>query len=66
MYIWSTRDPAVAPATTHRCSDFVNGPYRFETLEGIGHWVPEQAANQVTALLIQHLTAHQQPKEPRT
>ncbi|GAB3277012.1 alpha/beta fold hydrolase [Actinocorallia lasiicapitis] len=37
---------------------YVTGPYTFATLEGIGHWIPEQAAPEVAALLVPHLKAH--------
>jgi hypothetical protein len=33
----------------------VSGPYRFEVLEGVGHWVPQLAAERFTSLLLAHL-----------
>jgi hypothetical protein len=36
----------------------VSGPYRFEVLEGVGHWIPELAADRFTPLLLEHLQAH--------
>ena len=32
--------------------------YRFEVLEGVGHWIPELAADRFTPLLLAHLAAH--------
>ena len=37
------------PATTSP------GPYRFEVLHGVSHWVPEQAPDRLSALLLEHL-----------
>jgi hypothetical protein len=36
-------------------ADWVTGPYRFEVLEGVTHWIPEQAADRLGALLVEHL-----------
>lgn len=54
LYIWSTEDPAVAAATAHKCAEHVAGPYRFETLQGVGHWIPENATDEVNKLLTEH------------
>jgi hypothetical protein len=36
----------------------VSGPYRFETLDGVSHWVPEEAPETLNSLLLSHLRAH--------
>ena len=36
---------------------YVTGPYRFTELDGASHWLPEQAAGQVAALLAEHFAA---------
>jgi pimeloyl-ACP methyl ester carboxylesterase len=55
MHIWSTDDLALGPEAAHATGDHVDGPYRFEILEGVGHWIPELAADACTALLLDHL-----------
>lgn len=55
LYIWSTDDPALGREAAEATGRFVDGPYHFVVLEGIGHWVPEQAPDQVSALLLDHL-----------
>ena len=35
----------------------VTGPYRFEVLEGVSHWVSEEAPSELSALLLDHLAA---------
>jgi pimeloyl-ACP methyl ester carboxylesterase len=54
MYIWSTGDTALGREGAELTADFVEGPYRFEVLEGISHWVPEEAADRVNELLREH------------
>ena len=35
-------------------AQFVEGPYRFEVFEGIGHWIPEQAPERLNTVLGEH------------
>jgi pimeloyl-ACP methyl ester carboxylesterase len=58
LFVWSDQDPAIGPAGAHATEQHVTGPYRFVVLEGIGHWIPEQAAERFTAELLAHLEAH--------
>lgn len=37
---------------------YVDGPYQFETLAGVSHWLPEKASEQVATLLTRHLATH--------
>ncbi|HMF82452.1 MAG TPA: alpha/beta hydrolase [Acidimicrobiia bacterium] len=55
MYVWSTSDPALGPDAAEATADHVAGPYRFEVLEGVSHWIPEHAAETLNALLLAHL-----------
>ena len=54
-YVWSTADPALGRAGAERCGEHVTGPYAFEVLEGIGHWVPEQAPDRLARIILQRL-----------
>ncbi|MFF2200585.1 alpha/beta fold hydrolase [Streptomyces sp. NPDC058145] len=58
LYVWSTEDSAFGPAAAEETGRWVKGPYRFETLQGVGHWVPEEAPEALTHLLLDHLRAH--------
>ena len=51
-----TRPSAATPPRPRPASS--PGPYRFEVLEGVGHWIPELAAARFTALLLDHLHSH--------
>jgi pimeloyl-ACP methyl ester carboxylesterase len=55
LYAWSDNDPALGREAAEATAALVSGPYRFEVLEGIGHWVPEQGADRFTPLLLEHL-----------
>ncbi|MDQ3402667.1 MAG: alpha/beta fold hydrolase [Actinomycetota bacterium] len=58
LYVWSTEDVAVGAVAARDCEKWVTGPYRFEVLDGVSHWVPEQAADRLGGLLIEHFEAH--------
>ena len=58
MYVWSTEDVALGSVAALATADWVSGPYRFEMLEDVSHWVPEEAPEHLTALLLEHLNAH--------
>lgn len=58
LYVWSDQDPVLGRGAADATSDQVTGPYRFEVLEGVGHWIPELAADAFGRLLVDHLTAH--------
>ena len=55
LYAWSDQDPALGREAAEATADFVTGPYRFEVLEGVGHWVPEQAADRFAGLVLDRL-----------
>jgi pimeloyl-ACP methyl ester carboxylesterase len=55
MYIWSTADPALGREAAEATAACVEGPYRFEVLEGVGHWIAELVPDETNRLLIEHL-----------
>jgi pimeloyl-ACP methyl ester carboxylesterase len=55
MFVWSTEDAALGREGAEWTAEYVEGPYRFEVLEGISHWIPEQAPDRLNALLLEHL-----------
>ncbi|MEU6369368.1 alpha/beta hydrolase [Streptomyces sp. NPDC046931] len=58
LYVWSTQDSAFGPTAAQETGRWVSGPYRFETLQGVSHWVPEEAPETLNRLLLDHLPAH--------
>ncbi|MEV6796331.1 alpha/beta hydrolase [Streptomyces sp. NPDC051320] len=59
LYVWSTEDTAFGPAAAQETGQWVKAPYRFETLQGISHWIPEEAPETLNRLLLEHLQSHQ-------
>ena len=55
-HVWSDGDPALGRAGAEATAQHVTGSYRFEVLEGVGHWVPEQATDRLNAVLLQQLS----------
>lgn len=55
MHVWSDDDAALGPAGAHGTAAHVAGPYRFEVLPGVSHWIPEQAPAELSRLLLEHL-----------
>ncbi|MFC7220157.1 alpha/beta fold hydrolase [Streptomyces polyrhachis] len=57
LHVWSDRDPALTRRGAELTRRFVTGPYTFHVLPGTGHWIPEEAAEEVAGLLGAHLAA---------
>jgi pimeloyl-ACP methyl ester carboxylesterase len=55
LHLWSTRDAFLGRAATEDTARFVEAPYRLEVLEGVGHWIPELAADVVADLVTAHV-----------
>jgi len=55
LYLWGDHDRYLARAAAEATSRWVRGPYRFEVLEGAGHWLPEVEAQRLAAPLLAHL-----------
>lgn len=55
LYVWSTDDIALGRHAAELTERFVDGPYRFEVLDGVSHWIPEAAPDRLTELLLEHL-----------
>jgi pimeloyl-ACP methyl ester carboxylesterase len=57
LYVWSTNDPALGREAAEATAQCVEGPYRFEVLDGVSHWIPEEAPEALNRLLVEHLAA---------
>ncbi len=55
LYVWSSGDQAFSREVAEATGQHVEGPYRFEVLEGVSHWIPEHAPDEVNRLLLEHL-----------
>jgi pimeloyl-ACP methyl ester carboxylesterase len=54
--VWSSGDFALTEAQMTRSAEHVAGPWRYERLEGPGHWMQLEAPDRVNALLLDFLT----------
>jgi pimeloyl-ACP methyl ester carboxylesterase len=55
MGVWSTADPFLTEAQMTGSARFVAGPWRYERIEGVDHWVPVHAPDQLNGLLLDFL-----------
>jgi pimeloyl-ACP methyl ester carboxylesterase len=58
LYVWSSADATLARSAAEDTGVCVTGPYQFAVLEGVNHWIPEVAPEQLSALLLPHLAAN--------
>jgi pimeloyl-ACP methyl ester carboxylesterase len=56
-YVWGSGDPALGRRAATTTGRWVAGPYRFDVLEGAGHWLPEHHPEALAKLLLEHLVA---------
>ena len=58
MFTWSDGDTALCIDGALLTEEYVSGPYRFEVLEGVSHWIPDLAAEAMSTLLLEHLSRY--------
>jgi pimeloyl-ACP methyl ester carboxylesterase len=56
MGVWSSGDMALTEAQMANSAQGVAGPWRYERLDGAGHWMQLEAADEVSRLLVEFLT----------
>jgi pimeloyl-ACP methyl ester carboxylesterase len=54
-FVWSTGDPAIGRAAAEGCALYATGSYRFVVLDGISHWIPEQAPDALADAVLDRL-----------
>jgi pimeloyl-ACP methyl ester carboxylesterase len=57
MGVWSSGDPFLLETQMVSSGDHVDGPWRYERLDGPGHWMQLEVPDAVNALLIDFLPA---------
>jgi len=53
--VWSSDDFALTEAQMTGSQRFVTGPWRYERLDGVDHWVPVHASKRLSELLVDFL-----------
>jgi pimeloyl-ACP methyl ester carboxylesterase len=56
-FVWGSADPALGRAAAEATAQEVIGPYRFEVLDGVGHWIPETHAAVLADLIADRVSA---------
>jgi pimeloyl-ACP methyl ester carboxylesterase len=56
-YVWSDGDPLVMRSTADHTAAWVSADYRLVTLTGIGHWVPEEAPQALTEIVLSRIVS---------
>ncbi len=57
LYVWSSGDAFLGKSAAEASANFVAGPYQFVVLDGVSHWIPEMAPEELSRLLIAHLAS---------
>ncbi len=57
MGVWGSSDFALTEEQMTGSGAFVTGPWRYERLEGVGHWMTVEAPDEVSRLLLDFLPA---------
>lgn len=59
LYVWGNADSTVGRTAAEGTADDVDAPFRFVELDGVGHFVTDQAPQAFPPLLLEHLQAHE-------
>ena len=58
LYVYATKDMFLGRKAADLTGNYIEAPYRYEVLEGATHWLPEQNADTVAQLVIEHAGKH--------
>ncbi|HEU0191115.1 MAG TPA: alpha/beta fold hydrolase [Mycobacterium sp.] len=58
MYVWSDGDFALLAKAAHDTAAYVDADYRFETMPGVSHWIPDTQPDRLADLLLDWFTKH--------
>lgn len=57
--VWSDRDTALAEDQMTASAAYVDGPWRYERLEGLSHWIPLEAPAELSRLVLEFTASTQ-------
>lgn len=55
-FLWSNQDSAIGRAGAERCGEFVDAEYKFVELDGVSHWVPEEAPDRLASEILARIS----------
>jgi pimeloyl-ACP methyl ester carboxylesterase len=56
-FVWGVDDGAIGATAAHSCAKYVTGEFEFIPLDGISHWVPDQAPEELAAAVLSRVGA---------
>lgn len=54
-YVWSTGDIAIGRRAAELTSRWVTGPFDFKVLDGVSHWIPEEAPDELATYILERI-----------
>jgi pimeloyl-ACP methyl ester carboxylesterase len=54
-YVWSDGDWAIGRASAEACEEHMTGPFAFVELDGISHWIPEEAPGPLAEAILERV-----------
>jgi pimeloyl-ACP methyl ester carboxylesterase len=58
LYVYATEDAFLSRKAADLTAREVTGPYRYEVLDGVSHWIPEEVPEVVASLVIEHVRTY--------
>lgn len=58
LFLWGDNDDTVGRVAAEGTAEFIDAPYRFEVLPGVGHYAADQVPDRVNQLMLEHLREH--------
>jgi pimeloyl-ACP methyl ester carboxylesterase len=58
LYVYGTKDAFLGRKAADLTADYVQAPYRYDVLDGVSHWMPEEVPDVVARLVSEHARAH--------
>jgi pimeloyl-ACP methyl ester carboxylesterase len=58
LYLWGSNDLALGERAARATADFATGPYRFDVLDGVSHWIVDEVPQRALTAVREHLAAY--------
>jgi pimeloyl-ACP methyl ester carboxylesterase len=55
LYVYGTKDAFLGRKAADLTGNYVEAPYRYEVLDGVTHWMPEEVPDVVARLILEHV-----------
>lgn len=55
LYVWGSQDMALGETAALATAAHVSGPYRFERMEGVSHWLMAEIPQRIAGLVLEHI-----------